>query len=364
VTPGTTLEALQAMLAESTGVAPAAQELLAGFPPRPLALPADRSAATVASLGLAPGDALVVRRAAGASPAAPPATAPSSRGASPAPAAAAAAPAHAPAGMSEDEQLVRAIAASLGEDLPPAAPPPPVAAPPAAAPSAAAPPARPGTSAPAGSASAEPMPDGRVVLRRAVADDNSCLFSAVGYVARGSRAAAPALRALVAEAVLANPEEWSEAVLGRPPAEYARWIVDARRWGGAIELAILAARLGLELAAHDIQTGRCDVYGQGAGFPTRALLIYNGLHYDALAVAERRGAREADDARALPAGGAAAAAAGAAAARLATRLRAGRQFTDTATFSLRCGVCGQGLRGEKEALAHAEATGHTAFAEF
>ena len=54
----------------------------------------------------------------------------------------------------------------------------------------------------------------------------------------------------------------------------------------------------------------------------------------------------------------------AAAARLAARLRAGRQFTDTATFSLKCGVCGQGLRGEKEALAHAEATGHTAFAEY
>ena len=34
-----------------------------------------------------------------------------------------------------------------------------------------------------------------------------------------------------------------------------------------------------------MQTQRCDVYGQGSGFPQRSMLIYDGLHYDALALA-------------------------------------------------------------------------------
>ena len=40
-----------------------------------------------------------------------------------------------------------------------------------------------------------------------------------------------------------------------------------------------------ELAAYDVQTRRCDVYGQGSGYPLRGMLIYDGLHYDALALA-------------------------------------------------------------------------------
>ena len=42
---------------------------------------------------------------------------------------------------------------------------------------------------------------------------------------------------------------------------------------------------GREIAAHDIQTKRCDVYGSGEGYQERVMLIYDGLHYDALALA-------------------------------------------------------------------------------
>ena len=41
-----------------------------------------------------------------------------------------------------------------------------------------------------------------------------------------------------------------------------------------------------------------------------------------------------------------------------------RQFTDTASFTLRCLVCQKGLCGEKDALAHAKETGHANFAEY
>jgi ubiquitin thioesterase OTU1 len=54
----------------------------------------------------------------------------------------------------------------------------------------------------------------------------------------------------------------------------------------------------------------------------------------------------------------------AAAARLAARFHAARQFTDTANFTLRCGVCGVGLKGEREAVQHATASGHASFTEY
>lgn len=41
-----------------------------------------------------------------------------------------------------------------------------------------------------------------------------------------------------------------------------------------------------------------------------------------------------------------------------------RQYTDTANFTLRCGVCYIGVRGEKEAAEHAQQTGHQNFSEY
>jgi len=41
-----------------------------------------------------------------------------------------------------------------------------------------------------------------------------------------------------------------------------------------------------------------------------------------------------------------------------------KQFTDTAHFTLRCGVCNIGVRGETEAREHAKSTGHTNFSEY
>ena len=40
------------------------------------------------------------------------------------------------------------------------------------------------------------------------------------------------------------------------------------------------------------------------------------------------------------------------------------KFTDLAKFTLRCSVCQQGLVGQREAQAHAVSTGHSAFQEY
>ncbi len=51
------------------------------------------------------------------------------------------------------------------------------------------------------------------------------------------------------------------------------------------DLACMHRYFGREIAAYDVQTKRCDLYGQDAGYSERVMLIYDGLHYDALAVA-------------------------------------------------------------------------------
>lgn len=81
-----------------------------------------------------------------------------------------------------------------------------------------------------------------------------------------------------------DPTKYSEAFLGKSNEEYCTWILDSEKWGGAIELSILADYYGREIAAYDIQTTRCDLYGQEKKYSERVMLIYDGLHYDALAV--------------------------------------------------------------------------------
>jgi ubiquitin thioesterase OTU1 len=45
-------------------------------------------------------------------------------------------------------------------------------------------------------------------------------------------------------------------------------------------------------------------------------------------------------------------------------MKAKRQFTDAACFTLRCGVCGCGIVGQDGAVKHARDSGHTNFQEY
>ncbi|KAL3147363.1 hypothetical protein ABBQ32_002844 [Trebouxia sp. C0010 RCD-2024] len=271
--------------------------------------------------------------------------------------------------QSEDEQLAQAIAASLGQESTSL----PAALPPAQAngkslssvgrargdPSGGA-----AASAAASASGSTTLPDGSCVVRRKVDDDNSCLFSAVGYVMQGSRSHAAKLRRIIADAVAADPFTYNDGFLGKSNEEYCKWILDSKKWGGAIELSIFARHFGREIAAHDIQTRRCDVYGSGEGYHERVMLIYDGLHYDALALAAFQGAPEELDVTIIEPAGQQSGAVERAAAALTAEANDARQFTDTASFTLRCGTCKIGVKGEKEALEHAKSTGHANFSEY
>ncbi|CAO2836297.1 unnamed protein product [Amaranthus hypochondriacus] len=176
---------------------------------------------------------------------------------------------------------------------------------------------------------------------------------------------APELRQVIAVTVRSDPVKYSEAFLGKPNEQYCSWILDSEKWGGAIELSILSDYYGREIAAYDIQTTRCDLYGQDRNFSERVMLLYDGLHYDALAMSPFEGAPEEFDQTIFsvrndrsigPIE------------RLAQNYvkeqHRQKKFTDTANFTLRCGVCQIGIKGQKEAADHAKATGHVNFQEY
>ncbi|KAF1890390.1 hypothetical protein Lal_00013644 [Lupinus albus] len=204
-----------------------------------------------------------------------------------------------------------------------------------------------------------------IVERKVIPSDNSCLFNAVGYVMDHDPTKASELRQVIAATVASDPQNFSEAFLGKPNEEYCSWILDPEKWGGAIELSILAEYYGREIAAYDIQTTRCDLYGQGKNYSERVMLIYDGLHYDALAMSPFEGAPEEfhqtifsvqKDRTIGPVEGLAL--------NFAKEQQRKKSYTDTSNFTLRCGVCQIGVIGQKEAVEHARATGHVNFQEY
>jgi len=95
----------------------------------------------------------------------------------------------------------------------------------------------------------------------------------------------------------------------------------------------------------------------------RVILLYSGIHYDAVTLSPdpdllshiefHTTKFSISDTSTLDA-----------AQKLASELRQKKKFTNTTTFDLKCEICGKGLKGEKEARAHASQTGHTAFGEY
>ena len=47
-------------------------------------------------------------------------------------------------------------------------------------------------------------------------------------------------RRVIADAVAADPFTYNDGFLGKSNAEYRKWILDPKKWGGAIELSIFA----------------------------------------------------------------------------------------------------------------------------
>ncbi|KAI0721108.1 OTU-domain-containing protein [Cerioporus squamosus] len=320
-----TVQDLQQEIFAATEIAPSQQELKAGYPPHPLTLVPELP---IDSLGLKTGEQLVATQRASAGHQA--FQAPRSS-AFPAPSPAAA---------------MTGLTASQVRDTP-----------------APAPVARPGVKG--GVPDYVPTSNG-YLIHRVVPDDNSCMFSSIALIFEQDMSKAQAIRKIVADAIRKDPIKWDESILGRPREEYIQTILKPSAWGGAIELAILAQHYNTEIDSVDVETGRIDRFTPPpeADSGNRAIVIYSGIHYDATSVGPMldapddfhqtimtKGKEEEDEMLQ-------------AAKKLADALRAKRAYTNTATFELKCQICGKGLKGEKEARAHASETGHVEFGEY
>ncbi|XP_066027386.1 ubiquitin thioesterase OTU1 isoform X2 [Pocillopora verrucosa] len=197
------------------------------------------------------------------------------------------------------------------------------------------------------------------LTRKVVPADNSCLFTSVSYVMVGDSSCSAELRKLIAQCVSNDPLTFNTAFLGQDNSDYCNWILNKDNWGGAIELSILSKHYQTEIAVVDIETGRVDRYGEGIGYSKCVYLIYDGIHYDPLAVQSSDRTKEplqtvfpvGDDMRLAEA------------LEIAAGAKQKRQFTNLSQFSIRCLVCETLLAGQQAAQHHAVTTGHTNFGE-
>ncbi|KAM0792437.1 hypothetical protein ACM66B_005114 [Microbotryomycetes sp. NB124-2] len=320
-----TLSALQLVIEHKTGIPQHRQELRTGFPPKPLATDISGES-TLKSIGINAGEQIVVAEAA--------------------------------ADIASNATSSQARSVSTPTSAP--APPPVMQK---------EQPRSPPTMAPLRSGLRSVPVDGGNLILRVVPDDNSCLYSSSGLLLEPGRDnVATYLRQIVADEIRANPDTWSDAMLGRPRAEYVSTILSKNSWGGAIELSILAQRYQVEICSIDVQTGRIDRFGYGNGYSSLCFVVYSGIHYDALTFSfmdpETAASSLEFDILKFESGSEQAQAITRAALELVSQLRKEHAYTDAATFTLKCEQCGTAIVGEKDARAHAMQTGHTQFGEY
>lgn len=208
-----------------------------------------------------------------------------------------------------------------------------------------------------------PLPSGGHLSLKVVPDDNSCLFASVSYLFNHtfSPSHCSSLRSIVASHIRSHPDLFPEVVLGQPPSVYISKILSPTTWGGGIELAILAEHFQTEICSIDVASGVIHRFGEDRSYSQRGIVVYSGIHYDALSLKEGSGEKtlfpnvpgvEEEEDELLQA-----------ARKLCEELKRRKYYTDTSSFTLKCGQCGERLRGEKEALGHARQTGHGEFGE-
>ncbi|KAK1925855.1 hypothetical protein DB88DRAFT_485387 [Papiliotrema laurentii] len=205
-----------------------------------------------------------------------------------------------------------------------------------------------------------PGRDAGFLQLRVVPDDNSCLFSSIAVVFEGGIQGGKALRQVVADAIRNDPDNYPDVVLGQPRETYINKILHPDTWGGAIELSIFSKHYRTEISSFDVATGRCDRFGEGE-YDSRCILVYSGIHYDAVSLSPLPVSPPSFHTTVFPVSDTSIITA---AEKLIAQLRARHYYTDTATFDLKCGTCGVGLKGEKGAREHAMQTGHVDFGEY
>ena len=94
--------------------------------------------------------------------------------------------------------------------------------------------------------------------RKVVPADNSCLFTSINYCMSGCVVPSENssfMREVIASVVGSDHDKFSDVFLGRPNADYCRWILGKDAWGGAIEVQILAEYFQVQIVVVDTISG-------------------------------------------------------------------------------------------------------------
>ena len=121
--------------------------------------------------------------------------------------------------------------------------------------------------------------------RRNVDEDNSCLFSSIGYLLDDKFDENTKLKY---RQLLINYLENIEidiATLGTSKESYINSMLNVNTWGGAIELNLFSQLYQTEVVSFDIKSNRADIFGQDKNYINRIFVLYNGVHYDPLVMA-------------------------------------------------------------------------------
>ncbi|CCK72642.1 ubiquitin-specific protease OTU1 KNAG_0L00190 [Huiozyma naganishii CBS 8797] len=185
-----------------------------------------------------------------------------------------------------------------------------------------------------------------------IPDDNSCLFHSVSYCIYRDLTWSASLRQIVSDVVVANPQEYTSAILDKPNREYSQWILRSDSWGGGIEISILAKRLATAIYVVDMDSLNVDKFLE-AEFDKFILIMFNGIHYDAIEMSDGRTVFDKTGQDELIAESLA----------IASELkRTGHSF-NTHVAKIKCNTCGDVFVGERAVSKHAESTGHTNFGQ-
>jgi hypothetical protein len=130
-------------------------------------------------------------------------------------------------------------------------------------------------------------------------------------------------------------KQFSAQILGAAPSVRLIFSACDTPHASFPELSIFSTHYRTEISSIDVETGRIDRFGEGASYPSRAILLYSGIHYDATSLAPTPGAPLDFHETLFPVGDKGVLAA---AQTLAGKLREQKKFTNTATFLLKCEV--------------------------
>jgi ubiquitin thioesterase OTU1 len=192
-------------------------------------------------------------------------------------------------------------------------------------------------------------------IERIIIDaDNSCLFNSVSYCLCNNKKLAKSFRQLIVNEIKNEKDIYTDDMLGKDVNEYCNWILKDNSWGGEIELNIFSKVLGITINAIEIESNNIYKYENDTN-DNCIYLLYDGIHYDSIACSNNMmtifNKNDTNMINSLK--------------DFAANLKQKREFVNinSKSFEIRCLVCSEVFKGQKEAVSHAQLTGHQNFSQ-